>query len=1126
MKLQPTIPSLLRQAVSGQFLIPRKVADMRDTCNTPSNRFLRRLMRWPSRFSVMLLLGLLGLSPAMLYASEATQCANAKRDADPDTCEEWVNGNLNHTKAAYLEGESIAYRSVLEQAVPGNEYEITIGWDAVESDRNALDYLTTFNFSVTNANPCDGVTSCILAAPDDVAPIPADTRMQRGRDDAPGTDDDVPQAPGQFMVWGGEILAVGGYDYPADFDYSGSHEITITLRIRATSNRVVLAWGGHIASRLDWGNANGVVNLSGSPYHMRVSGNEYTSAGDLVGGISGIQGDLSLASGAVVFPSYLNVTKEADRSTGDDFRFMTNGTADNLASGSFTLKDDESQQLKVEGNTSAYVEEDLSQILDVYGEPLWELDNVVCTDNENAAVPYTRTGDRIDIALGEALLVDCYFRNIFTGLPKLELVKKVIPASLSCDTVDFDAAGNENLNIASGDTVRYCYRVQNAGNDIAYDLSLDDDAGTEADLSDDFAVALAGGDLAELGKNGAVADLGVAGNSYGEETVQINLPLASSVTNTATVSGIDAIDLPISDADTATVNVTSAQDCSMTAGVSTTGSCDDATPVANVIKGTPLTWCAGTCMQDGNSSLNSATVALQNGDAVLQSTNGLTLAAGSCNTRTFDEMAGSSSHARKLTTSGVDDYTNPISCLDNATANVFDPNISISKWVSLDNRCGNGDDTDQLTVYYGTPVWYCFEVQNLGDETLVNVNLSDSLLGLDMDLADLAPGSRVWESGSYSYGAVTDDIHNTARASASGGLTGHRVSHDDSADVHMLFADIQVEKTGTVKLNAKENETDVSYSVRVSNIGNVTAEGVILTDTLPDLIDYLSDDAGCVYEASIHALTCDLGDIATGDANAVTINITGQLVDPAPIFGSFENLACAEVTGLTTPDVDLDNNCDTHRTRIVPGATRTIGFWQNHPDMVERCLTEPEENRVSVELATDAASCGSRLLTEVDGIDLGYVQIADEVCDDELDATVSSEQAGNGKGRSKSLVVPESVADADSDVETALEAALGVLKASPARWTNGIKRSDLDQARTTAGRQVLATICNVTLLDALRPGFLDDYIAVLLGSDIEAILGLSANADGFNNSGNDEPVGEHGSADPGANSDDPTDPSD
>jgi uncharacterized repeat protein (TIGR01451 family) len=446
--------------------------------------------------------------------------------------------------------------------------------------------------------------------------------------------------------------------------------------------------------------------------------------------------------------------------------------------------------------------------------------------------------------------------------------------------------------------------------------------------------------------------------------------------------------------------------------------------------------------------------------------------------------------------------------------------------VSLDSRCGNSDDSKELTVYYGTPVWYCLSVQNHGDEGLVNVNLSDPLLGLDIDLPDLAVDSKAWESGAYSYGEVTGDIHNRATAIADGGRTGHRVSHAASADVHMQFADIRVAKTGTAKLNARENETAVDYSITISNIGNVTAVGVVLTDTLPDLIDYLSDDAGCAYDAMQHALTCELGDIAPDSAGAVTINITGQLVDPAPVFGSFENLACAEVTSVATPDIDTGNNCDTHRTRIVPGATRTIGFWQNHPDMLDRCLTEPAENRVSVLLASDAASCGSPVLTEVDGIDLGYVQIADEVCDDDLDAMVSTEVTGNGKGNSKSLVDPVSSSDADDDAETALEAALGVLKASPAHWTDGTKRSDLDQARTIAGRQVLAAICNVTLFDALRPGFLDDYLGVLSGGDIDAILDLSAGADSFNNSGDDEPVGGHGSADPGANSDDPTDPSD
>ena len=126
------------------------------------------------------------------------------------------------------------------------------------------------------------------------------------------------------------------------------------MRIEAIAPQVVLAWGGHIASRLDWGNANGVVNLKGSPYHMRVSGNEYMMD-NLVGNISGIQGDLSLASGAVVFPSYLNITKEADRATGDSFHFLTNGSADAVVDGSFSLPNGQTQQLRIEGNSRAYV---------------------------------------------------------------------------------------------------------------------------------------------------------------------------------------------------------------------------------------------------------------------------------------------------------------------------------------------------------------------------------------------------------------------------------------------------------------------------------------------------------------------------------------------------------------------------------------------------------------------------------------------------------------------------------------------------------------------------------------------------------------------------------------------------
>ena len=51
-------------------------------------------------------------------------------------------------------------------------------------------------------------------------------------------------------------------------------------------------------------------------------------------------------------------------------------------------------------------------------------------------------------------------------------------------------------------------------------------------------------------------------------------------------------------------------------------------------------------------------------------------------------------------------------------------------------------------------------------------------------------------------------------------------------------------------------------------------------------------------------------------------------------------------------------------------------------------------------------------------------------------------------------------------------------------------------------------------------------MAELLGDDIDAILALSGNSDLYNNSGDDEPIGISGSADPFANNDDPSDPSD
>ena len=53
-------------------------------------------------------------------------------------------------------------------------------------------------------------------------------------------------------------------------NYLGNTKTSITVSFTATSADLVLAWGGHIAERDDWGQDNSAVAISGSPYHMRI----------------------------------------------------------------------------------------------------------------------------------------------------------------------------------------------------------------------------------------------------------------------------------------------------------------------------------------------------------------------------------------------------------------------------------------------------------------------------------------------------------------------------------------------------------------------------------------------------------------------------------------------------------------------------------------------------------------------------------------------------------------------------------------------------------------------------------------------------------------------------------------
>ena len=275
-------------------------------------------------FAVALVFALVpGVSFAANPAANLDQCQNGSDLATANSgcntaATDWVNGNLGSSKSAYREGDSIPYRLTFSNLSTSGSHAVTIEWDTTKGGKHALDYIDTVNASVTDANPCLGVSGCSSFT---TFPIPKDPQVDNG------SGSPVAQAPGVFRLYGGTITSVthpstatissctaanvsGSYCYETGTGFSGDKSAAITINFTASVASPVLAWGGHISTRKDWGNANSAVSVSGSPYHTRLL--------DLDG--SGGNQDRSLSAAAVIFPGFIHIVKQSNGGT-DTFGF-------------------------------------------------------------------------------------------------------------------------------------------------------------------------------------------------------------------------------------------------------------------------------------------------------------------------------------------------------------------------------------------------------------------------------------------------------------------------------------------------------------------------------------------------------------------------------------------------------------------------------------------------------------------------------------------------------------------------------------------------------------------------------------------------------------------------------------
>ena len=225
---------------------------------------------------------------------------------------QFERGNSNGSKSHFAEGYSVPYRIEFTTLEANQQYRVRIAFDVKKNGRVAFDYITGFqNLQLSASLPPElvnplvgtglqnlsGISSSFLAIPSPAYTTNTIFNSTAGNSFAQlkttagfNPEISLPTSPfssslrdkGNMAIWNAtlnSIQYVGGVDISPS-TVSVAMEIVFTKANNA--NNVVLAWGGHIASLLDWGVGNSASSIPGSPYHMYVETVVKTSDGDVI----------------------------------------------------------------------------------------------------------------------------------------------------------------------------------------------------------------------------------------------------------------------------------------------------------------------------------------------------------------------------------------------------------------------------------------------------------------------------------------------------------------------------------------------------------------------------------------------------------------------------------------------------------------------------------------------------------------------------------------------------------------------------------------------------------------------------------------------------------------------------
>ena len=215
------------------------------------------------------------------------------------------------------------------------------------------------------------------------------------------------------------------------------------------------------------------------------------------------------------------------------------------------------------------------------------------------------------------------------------------------------------------------------------------------------------------------------------------------------------------------------------------------------------------------------------------------------------------------------------------------------------------------TVLASGNLMYTISVTNFGPSSASGVVVTDALpAGVSFVSASgngINSGGVVnWTLGTLANGAVSN-VTVTVMAPASGSLTNIATAGSPTGDPNPTnnvtlpvittvtpVADVGIGKTGPAGVLANSN---VVYTISVTNFGPSSASGVVVTDALPAGVSFVSASGNGINSGGVVNWT--LGTLTSGQVSNVTVTVM------APASGSLTNIATA---GSPTGDPNPTNN--------------------------------------------------------------------------------------------------------------------------------------------------------------------------------------------------------------------------